>query len=152
MKLDLRRAEHNDFEPLQLLVEAYHQFEGIKLHDDKRAEAIRCLLQKDNSFGGIWLIKQEALTLGYIAITLGFSLEMGGKDAFVDEFFLLESYRGHGYGKQVLLLAKEIVTGLGAQALHLEIDKRNSKLKQLYHDAGFKARDKYHLMTLRLSE
>lgn len=152
MKLDLRRAEHKDYESLQLLVEAYHQFEGVKLPDEKRNEAIRCLLQKDNHFGGIWLIKQDDLTLGYIAITLGFSLEMGGKDAFVDEFFLLESYRGHGFGKQVLLLAKEIVTGLGAQALHLEIDKRNSKLKQLYNDAGFTAREKYHLMTLKLSD
>ncbi len=150
MDIKLKRADKSDFDQLMLFVRAYHQFEGIRLTDSQMSSALAQLLEKDNPYGVIWLATGDRLALGYIAVTFGFSLEMAGRDAFVDEFFLSEAYRGQGFGKQILQQCKELVQSMGIGALHLEVDKRNQKLKSLYSNAGFDARDKYHLMTIKL--
>ncbi len=38
----------------------------------------------------------DGTAAGYAALTFGFSLEVGGRDAFIDELFLIEAARGKG--------------------------------------------------------
>jgi hypothetical protein len=38
--------------------------------------------------------------VGCVVLTLGYSLELLGRDAFIDEFYLREVYRGRGWGRQ----------------------------------------------------
>jgi len=37
-----------------------------------------------------------------MALTMGFSMEYGGKDAFLDDLFIKNSFRGAGTGKEAL--------------------------------------------------
>lgn len=48
--------------------------------------------------GRVWLIQHQSLAIGYVILTLGFSLEYGGRDAFIDEFYIQANYQGQGIG------------------------------------------------------
>src|SRR3982751_2359083 len=64
-------------------------------------DAIAALLS-DPSVGRIWLIRNGADVLGYVALTLGFSIEFGGRIAFVDELLIDRAHRGRGIGRAAL--------------------------------------------------
>ncbi len=75
-----------------------------------------------------------------------------GRDAFVDEFFIGESHRGHGIGRSALKLVIEQMKPLAIQALHLEVASNNERARKLYQAAGFTSRKKYHLMTRKTQD
>jgi GNAT superfamily N-acetyltransferase len=77
-----------------------------------------------------------------LALTFGFSFEYGGRDAFIDEFFIKEGFRGKGIGKLVLKLLEPLALEAGVQTLHLEVEPHNSAGNQLYLNAGFKSNDR----------
>src|SRR3954453_20425458 len=54
--------------------------------EDAARQAIPALLS-DPSVGRIWLIKDGERTVGYVALTLCYSIEFGGRIAFIDEVF-----------------------------------------------------------------
>ena len=54
-------------------------------------------LLADPTLGRAWLLPGCA---GYLILTFGFSLEYGGRDAFIDEFFIAAPHRGRGLGRR----------------------------------------------------
>jgi len=103
-------------------------------------------LQAAPEAGGIWLIQIEAATVGYLVLTIGFSLEFHGRYALLDEFFVEERWRSRGIGGQALDFAEEFCRSHGLQALRLETDHSNLRAQQLYKRRGFLLHDR-HLMT-----
>ncbi len=151
MQLDLCRARPGDLEQLLPLVAAYHEFEKIDSSAEQRETALLFLLG-EQEFGAVWLIEAERQLAGYIALCKGFSIEFGGFDAFVDEFYLDPAFRGRGIGKAVLDGIDALARELGVQALHLEVARDNERARGLYRGAGFEAREKYVLMTWELQK
>ena len=147
--IQLRKATAADIEQLLPLVAAYHEFEQLDSTEQQRLSALNMLLS-DKALGGIWLVYSDEQLAGYIALCRGFSIEFGGFDAFVDEFFLKERFRGEGLGTQVLHAIKAEARDLAIQALHLEVARSNEPAKKLYSKVGFEARDKYVLMSVYL--
>ncbi|WP_299411888.1 GNAT family N-acetyltransferase [Acaryochloris sp. IP29b_bin.148] len=133
------------------LVRAYHHFEQIVLTDQQRLETLLPLLADHSTLGRIWLISVAEHVIGYVALCFGYSIELGGRDAFIDELFLVESARGQGIGKQVLDFVIRQAASLDIAALHLEVARANDRAKRLYSQAGFSARDRYHLMTFNVT-
>jgi ribosomal protein S18 acetylase RimI-like enzyme len=95
--------------------------------------------------------RDRDVAAGYLAVCFGFSIELGGNDAFVDEVFVAPEYRGRGHGTQLLEFAAVDCGQLGVRALHLEVDQRNTRAQQLYESLGYDKRDRYYVMTRRLS-
>ncbi|WP_299493474.1 GNAT family N-acetyltransferase [Acaryochloris sp. IP29b_bin.137] len=133
------------------LVRAYHEFEQISLSEQQRHNAVLPLLAPDSPVGRVWLIFTFGKLVGYVALCFGYSIELGGRDAFIDELFLVESARGQGIGKQVLDFVIRQAASLDIAALHLEVARANDRAKRLYSQAGFLARDRYHLMTCKVA-
>ena len=133
------------------LVRAYHEFEQIGLSEQQRRDAVLPLLGPDSQVGRVWLIFTSQKVVGYVALCFGYSIELGGRDAFIDELFLIESARGQGIGKQVLEFVIRQAASLGVAALHLEVSRANARAKRLYSQAGFSARNRYHLMTFKVA-
>ena len=127
--------ELNDFE--------HHPFDPSAAH--------RALEEffSDPSFGVLWLICDGPRPVGYIAVTFGFSFEFRGRDAFIDEFFLLESHRHRGWGTLALQTAEDLASKYRVRALHLEVTPDNHGAFDFYRRRGFRDRG-YHLMTKRL--
>ncbi|MCB0192404.1 MAG: GNAT family N-acetyltransferase [Anaerolineae bacterium] len=144
--MELKVAEPTDVHVLLPLVRHYHAFEQIEMSDADRFKAFSPLLG-ENSLGQIWLIFSSEQVVGYIALCYGYSIEFGGRDAFVDEFFIEAPARGQGLGRSVLDAIKSEAAKQGIVALHLEVARTNRRAKALYAHLGFEARDHFHLMS-----
>ena len=149
MQAELVPASEGHLQLLLPLVAAYHTFESFHRTEAERESAVRRLLN-DRSLGGIWLVQADGELAGYIALCKGYSIEFGGHDAFIDEFYLEPAFRGKGLGRQVLELIKEEARNADICAVHLEVARNNTPARTLYARAGFAAREKYVLMSINL--
>jgi GNAT superfamily N-acetyltransferase len=145
----LHPASLRDFDTLIVLVEAFHAEAGIDLEASRRAAGLVRLL-REPALGGVWIIRHAEQTAGYIALCVGFSLEFGGHDAFIDEIYLLPEQRGQGGGKAALSAIQPLARQRGVWALHLEVARDNTMARKLYAGSGLVAREKYVLMSVAL--
>jgi GNAT superfamily N-acetyltransferase len=150
-ELTLRQARQDDLSELLPLVRAYHGFERVAISDRQRAGVLGPLLQPDSDAGRLWLIETGNRLAGYVAICFGYSIEFGGRDAFLDELYIAEAFRGQGLGGTVLECVKQEAWALGVRALHLEVARDNGCARRLYEQRGFQARERYHLMSCPLA-
>lgn len=148
--VELRIAGAADLAVLLPLVRAYHAFEGVEMQDTVRLAALSPLLAPDNPLGRLWLLGVSDRVVGYLALCFGYSIEFGGRDAFVDEFFIEAPARGKGLGTRALREVQRCAAALGIVALHLEVAAANDTAKRLYAQAGFRPRERYHLMSCPL--
>jgi ribosomal protein S18 acetylase RimI-like enzyme len=146
----LELAGPSRLEELLPLVSAYHAFEDVESSSEQRRSAVASLLQ-DKSLGEIWLIRKLDSLIGYIAICYSYSIEFGGRDAFIDEFYVEAAERGKGIGSKVLMEVSELLRERDIVALHLEVDGTNERAIATYARAGFSSRNKYHVMSLTLA-
>jgi len=149
MQAELRLALQEHLDLTLPLVRAYHEFEKLDTTDSDRENSVRKLLS-DRALGGIWLIYFKHEPVGYVALCTGYSIEFGGYDAFIDEFYIRPKFRGKGLGKETLQLVKAEAAKIGIRALHLEVARSNINALTLYAGAQFKAREKYVLMSATL--
>jgi ribosomal protein S18 acetylase RimI-like enzyme len=149
MNVSLELAHPNDLSVLIPLIKAYHTFEEIESDEQEIKEAVESLLTADHT-GRIWFIKLDIERVGYLALCFGYSIEFRGRDAFLDELYIMPEQRGKGIGKEVLRLLQPEARVLGVKALHLEVAHENNRAKRLYETFGFEARDRYTLMSKKL--
>lgn len=135
---------------LPILLELVKEFHALGLpFDEADSDALKDLLT-NKSLDQVWLIQQENQVIGYIILTLGYSLEYRGRDAWIDEFYIRPNYQGQGIGTKTLAFVENACHSLGVQALHLEADFKNPSAQRLYHRVGYTGHDRY-LMTKWLS-
>lgn len=157
MQIELRRAGADDRSLLLALIRGLYECEHIPFDEARAARGVDGLLA-DPALGGVWVIERVIERagaagerggdpIGYAVLTLGYSLEFGGRFALLDELFIREEHRGAGAGRQVLVRIEEICRGLGLQAVRLEVERTNRAARELYRKVGFKAHDR-DLMTL----
>lgn len=148
MTVTFQPAQEQDLETLLPFMRALFASDNPPDHDfDEPAarQAVLDLLGKP-AFGRVWLIRVADQPAGYVVLTIGYSLEYQGHDAFIDELFLAEPYRGQGIGRQAIALVEQTCRELGVNALHLEVERPNTRAQALYRRAGFEDHDRY-LMT-----
>jgi ribosomal protein S18 acetylase RimI-like enzyme len=97
-------------------------------------------------FGRVWLLCEDHKSVGYIILTVGFSFEFHGHDAFIDELFIEAAYRRRGYGRQAVAFLEKKALEMGVNAVHLEVDDGNDPAFELYRRAGYQDHDRF-LMT-----
>ncbi len=122
----------------------FYAHEGL-LFDEKVANSALSLILSNQSYGQIYLIYIHEKIIGYLVVTFGFSLEYRGRDAFIDELYIQEQYRRQGIGKKALQLAEKICRESGIQAVHLEVERENTRARSLYGKVGFTNSDRYLL-------
>ncbi|MGB1034229.1 MAG: GNAT family N-acetyltransferase [Paracoccaceae bacterium] len=142
----LHLAKPDDLERLLPLVEAFHAESGFDSTEEHRATAVSPLLN-GSPYGAIWIIGPRKSPVGYIAVTMGWSLEFGGLDAIVDEFYVRPAVRGRGMGGEALRSLAKALAGGDVRALHLEADKSRMDLVRFYKRCGFLPRDRYMFMS-----
>jgi GNAT superfamily N-acetyltransferase len=128
-------------------MEKYYEYDRHNFDRKKAQSAMRTLLA-DPALGRVFLAIDKYMAIGYLVLAFGYSLEYHGRDAFVDEFFILEKYRGKGLGKEMLAHAEKAAKKIGIKALHLEVTRHNDTVLGFYRREGFIDHDRY-LMTKR---
>ena len=142
---EIRYATNDDEQELLALMRQYYAEDGYVFHENRANRAVRQLLA-DRSLGRLWVISAEGKIVGYVVLTLGFSLEYLGLDAFLDELYVTPDWRGKGLGKRALRLVEDTCRALEVNALHLEVERDKAEAHRLYERAGFERHNGY-LMT-----
>ena len=140
-----RPATADDIETLIAMMRDYYAHDGLDLDEAKARRALQGIIG-DETFGHVFLILSADEIAGYTVLTFGYSLEFHGRDAFVDELFLREEYRGRGIGNRALEFLAGVCAENGVNALHLEVERSNTPAQAAYRKFGFEDHDRY-LMT-----
>ena len=148
MQPPFRPATTADEPTLLELMREFYQ-EGRIPFDERAAQAALRGVLADPAHGRALLIEVEDAVAGYLVVCFGWSLEFHGRDAFLDELYLRERFRGQGIGTRALEVAAEVCRTSGVRALHLEVERSNTRAQSVYRRTGFADRD-YYLMTRRL--
>jgi ribosomal protein S18 acetylase RimI-like enzyme len=131
------------------LMRAYYAFDRLPFDEPAARQAVSELLA-DASLGRVFFVDVDGAVAGYAVLALGFSVEFHGRDAFVDEIYLREEYRGRGLGRQVFAFLEDTCRSLGVRSLHLEVERHNTAAQAVYRRVGFVDHDRY-LMTKRIA-
>jgi diamine N-acetyltransferase len=144
-----RPATDADLDAILAMMRQYYAEDGYPFVESDARQAALALSREDR-FGRLWVARVDGRAVGYLAVTLGFSLEFGGRDAFIDELYIDPCYRGRGLGRQVIAVAETYCRQNGVRALHLEVERHRAPALKLYRRAGFEDHDRY-LMTKAIS-
>jgi GNAT superfamily N-acetyltransferase len=140
-----RPAVAGDAEAIVRLMRSYYAEEGYPFAEgDARAALARLL--GEPALGRVWVAEVAGVPAAYVVLTLGYSMEYGGRDAFVDDLYVAPGERGRGLGSAALALAEATCGELGVRALHLEVERHKAPARALYRRRGF-AEHERQLMT-----
>lgn len=145
--LEFREATREDEAVLFPMMRRLAEQEPGKIPFDEEAarEAFRKLLELPE-FGRAWLFSESGSPVGYIILTIGFSFEFHGYDAFIDELYVEAPFRRRGFGRQAVAFLEGRAREMGVNAVHLEVDHGNDVAFELYRLSGYEDHDR-HLMT-----
>ena len=103
--------------------------------------AIREMITRD-SLGIILVARDDDHVIGLAAIPFAWTLEHGGKSAWLDELYVLPEHRGAGVGG--LLVDSVLVEAEkeGCIAVDLEVEAEHQRVEQLYARKGFRRLDR----------
>lgn len=145
--VELARAAPEDAAVLLPLVMAFHQEGGLRVEAQDRSDAVHAILEGGAATALLALERGRAV--GYAVLAYGYSIEYGGRDAFLDELYVEPDRRGQGIGRALVAYAERVAREDGARALHLEADHGNQPAADLYRSLGYEDHPR-HLMTKRL--
>lgn len=131
------------------LSRAFNAEDGHPL--DERGEMACAAIAAGDPLGHAWLIYTDAdkEPAGYVIVTVGFSMEHGGRDGFLDEIYVVPDKRGLGLGTWILDFAEEQARALGIVTLHLEVERANTRAQALYRSRSYQGTDRI-IMSKRL--
>jgi GNAT superfamily N-acetyltransferase len=144
-ELSFKSADSSDVETLLSMMQEFYAHEELRFDGAAARRALEGILG-NAAFGRVFLIHVGDEVAGYTVLTFGYSLEFHGRDAFVDELFLLQKVRGQGIGGRALEFLAQVCRENGVAALHLEVERKNTAAQATYRKFGFADHDRY-LMT-----
>jgi ribosomal protein S18 acetylase RimI-like enzyme len=137
----IRPAIPSDLEAVLALHRDFFAEDGYAFRE-RESRGNLALLLVDPTLGRVLVIEEDGAAVGYLVLTFGFSLELGGRDGLVDEVYVSPAHRGRGLGTKALAAAEAECRELGIQALHLVVERTKKSTQALYRRVGFVAYDR----------
>jgi ribosomal protein S18 acetylase RimI-like enzyme len=135
MSFHARRAAPQDADLLLAMATDFHIEDGSPL--DEAGKATIHDVASGVDLAPAFLLVEDNTVVGYFVLTLGYSMENGGTDGFIDDIYLIPPVRGRGLGKQALALALKEARNCGIRVLLLEVEAHNNRAYNLYTAMGF---------------
>ena len=145
----MKRASPNDVQQLVTMMEEFYAEGGYPLNHERVAKAFATLLA-DERLGYVWFIQANGQDVGYVVLTLCYSMEYGGPNAFVDDLFVRLPFRRAGLGTAALTEVRAFCAKQGIRAIHVETGRDNIAAQAVYRRVGFTQTDR-QLLALRLA-
>jgi len=134
--LEIRAPLATELADLAALLATQLREHGNELADTEIGAAARGMFHRPQR--GQFLIACEGGRLvGFAALSFLWTLEHGGRNAWLDELYVLPERRGHGIGEALLHAALEAARAAGALAIDLEIETGHERAASLYQRNGF---------------
>ncbi|HWT02028.1 MAG TPA: GNAT family N-acetyltransferase [Pyrinomonadaceae bacterium] len=148
----IHKATSEDIPALVEMMREFYAESDYPLDGNWAAGSFSALL-RDDSLGAVWVASRDSEPAGYVVLTVRFSMEYGGLDAFIDDLFVRTAFRRRGLGRA---LVKALLDECGRRrviAAHVEVGHDNDAAKMLYGGFGLKQGDDGRLkLTARLDE
>ncbi|HMO39426.1 MAG TPA: GNAT family N-acetyltransferase [Saprospiraceae bacterium] len=136
MNLQFYAAGTDDIDAILQMQQDFYAIDQYNFDKQAAKEALRVFLDNAN-YGKLWLIMYNGQLAGYVALTLGYSFEFKGRDAFLDELYVLPEHRGNGLGTKAVEFVAEKAREMGVKAIHLEVEAHNEAGRALYRNFDF---------------
>jgi Acetyltransferases len=149
MTVAMRQANADDLADLLELMQEFYAEAGYALNSDRARAAFLPLLAPGH-LGQVWLGELDGQVAGHVVVTFCYSMEYGGRSAFVDDLFVRPALRNRGVGRALVEQARAICEELGVRAMHLEVARANGPAQAVYRAVGFDGTDR-ELLTLALA-
>ena len=146
----MKRASPKDVEQLVGMMDEFYAEGGYALNHERAAKAFATLLA-DERLGCVWFIQANGQDVGYVVLTLCYSMEYGGPSAFVDDLFVRLPFRRAGLGTAALTEVRAFCAKRGIRAIHVETGRDNIAAQAVYRRVGFVQTDR-QLLALRLAD
>ena len=122
-------------EILALIKDQFH--EHNILWDERELHLAVSGILTDERWGHFMLARQDGQVVGLAAIAYAWTLEHGGKSAWLDELYVVPRWRSRGIGGALLEGVIAFVQRQGCLALDLEVDEDHQRAEHLYQRKGF---------------
>lgn len=140
-------ASSNDIDQLLIFMERFYAVDGYLFNAEQTRSSLKEFISNSDR-GMIWIVKEKNIPIGYIILAIIYSFEFGGRNAFIDEFYLENEFRGKGIGKKVMEYITEEAKQMNIKALHLEVEHHNEKAIHLYR--AFKFHEHHRIVMTRM--
>jgi GNAT superfamily N-acetyltransferase len=133
MRIETATADALDVAARMLL----SQFDehGIGVAADELREAVRALLVQPGL--GSVLLAYDPNPVGIAVLAYTWTLEHGGRAAWLDELFVFPEHRGRGVGLAMLRKGLAVAREAGCRAVELEVDANHERAEHLYERESF---------------
>lgn len=140
MNTQIHLCAPEDAAALLSLVARCHEERGLALDDAAREAAILPLLE-GSPLGAAYIFGPRRAPIGYVIVTFGWSVSLGGMEGRVDEVFVRPSVRRRGIGGSILHEIGAALSDVGLRALHMRLEEGDGPGHSLGRRAGFTSRD-----------
>ena len=135
-RLVIRAARREDLPVLAQLLIAQLRDHDNDVSDSDLTAAAAGLLERPQR-GQFLLALDGPSPVGFASLSYLWTLERGGRAAWLDEVYVLPERRGAGIGAALVEAALAAASAAGARALDLEIQAGHERVASLYRRRGF---------------
>lgn len=136
MAPNIHLAAECDLDVVLTLMSEFYPLEHLAFDPRVAATGLRQLLAEP-SLGSAYLIDLDGEVVGYFVLGINFSLEFGGRYAWIDELYVRAAARRRGVGAAALVFVEALCRERGLAAVRLEVFRANAGAERLYRRSGF---------------
>ena len=114
--MTIRQASRSDLADLLELMREFYAEAGYPLRPERARDAFLPLLDP-GELGQVWLADLAGQVGGHLVLTFCYSMEYGGRSAFVDDLFVRPALRNRGLGRALVQRARAVCEGLEVRAM-----------------------------------
>lgn len=131
----IEEVTHKNINEVLLLIRRYQEYYGVAIiNDEKNKMFFSQFIKSDN--GVLHLYRCEGKAIGFSTIYNGFSSTRAETVAVLNDLYVSPSYRGKGYGKELLDHAVKVAKSKGYSRLQWLTAQDNEKAQKLYNTLG----------------
>jgi GNAT superfamily N-acetyltransferase len=142
--ISLRPVLPSEVDSLLSLISAYYTYDHIAFDPPKQRAALLSLMDHPQ-YGESLFIQRGDEIVGYAVMTLDYSIEFGGLEAFIDEFFLIESARGQHIGEEAVRLIRAWCKVRNLNSLNVIVEHDNAPALRFYQRNGWSKPHRHYL-------
>lgn len=136
-------------EQLLTLIARCHDELGITSTPEHRKAAATPLLRGAPQ-GAAYLFGPARAPTGYVVVSFGWSIQLGGMTATIDDIYIRPSVRRRGIGREVVHAIARMLKAVSVRAMHLRSEHSETAYHVFGQVTGFSMRDDKRQMTRML--
>lgn len=122
------------------LIAAYLEETGKPQIPEEIANALDPLLE-GAPHGCAYLLGPVRAPLGFVVLSFGWSVQLGGLQAVLDAVYVRPSIRGRGIATEAMIALPKALSGAGLTALHATPGPENEQARRILGRLGFHTQD-----------